>query len=100
MKVELQQHTGIRRDGLVVEFDQFQVFATGPDGNRVLVGYLSHDESLPLMLICNQPNNVLREIVEKCELITGRKVVSPVPIVEPPQIDNTQGEDYEDDDDQ
>ena len=99
MKVELQPHTGIRHDGIVVEFDQFQVFATGPDGNRVLVGYLSHDESLPLMLVCNQPMNVLKELVEKCEAITGRTVLSPVEIVEPPEIDNSQGEDEEEDDD-
>jgi hypothetical protein len=98
MKVELEQHSGIRHDGVVVEFDQWQVFATGPDGNRVLVGYLSHDESLPIMMVCNQPDNVLKEIVEKCSAITGREVISPVPIVEPPAIDNAAGEDDIDDD--
>lgn len=99
MKVELEQHTAIRRDGVAIEFDQWRVFATGPDGNRVLVGYLSHDEAIPLMLICNQPMNVVRELVDKCEAITNRKVLSPVEIVEPPEIDNTAGEDIEDDED-
>ena len=98
MKVELQQHKGIRHDGLLIEFDQWQVFATGPDGNRVLVGYLSHNPELPLMLLCNQPANVLKELIEKCSAIVGRDVVSPVPIVEPPQIDNALGEDNEEDD--
>lgn len=99
MKVELEHHTGVLASGTVVEFDQFRVFATGPDGNRVLVGYLSFDEKLPLMLLCNQPANVLKELIEKCSAITKRKVLSPIPIVEPPMIDNTAGEDdYEDDD--
>jgi hypothetical protein len=98
MKVELQEHKGMRHDGVIVEFDQWQVFATGPDGNRVLVGYLSHKPELPLMLICNQANNVLKELVEKCSAIVGREVLSPVPIVEPPQIDNSQGEDNDEDD--
>jgi len=99
MKVELEQHTAIRHDGLAVEFDQWRVFATGPDGNRTLVGYLKHDPEIPLMLICNQPMNVLREIVSKCEAITKRAVISPIPIVEPPAIDNDAGEDEETDGD-
>ena len=97
MKVELVQHTGIRRDEVVVEFAQWQVFATGGDGNRVLVGYLSHDPDVALMLLANQPMNVLREVVEKCEAITGRKVIPPCEIVMPPAIDNTAGEDDNDD---
>jgi hypothetical protein len=97
MKVELLEHKGIRHDGIIVEFDQWQVFATGPDGNRVLVGYLSHKPELPLMLLCNQPSNVLKELIEKCSAIVGREVLSPVPIVEPPQIDNSQGEDNDED---
>jgi hypothetical protein len=99
MKVELEKHVGVMPSGVQVEFDQFRVFATGPDGNRVLVGYLSFDEKLPLMLVCNQPANVLKELIEKCSAITKRTVLSPIPIVEPPEIDNTAGEDYEDDDD-
>ncbi len=99
MKVELEQHVAVRRDGVQVEFDQWRVFATGTDGNRTLVGYLPHDPSLALMLICNQPMNVMREIVSKCEAITKRAVISPVTIVEPPPIDNDAGEDEETDDD-
>jgi hypothetical protein len=98
MKVELVQHTGIRFDEALIEFDQWQVFATGSDNNRVLVGYLSHDESLPLMLICNQPMNVLRELIEKLEKITKRKVIPPVEIVYPPEIDNEAGEDEPEED--
>lgn len=93
MKVELVQHTGMRYDETVVEFDQWQVFATGGNGARVLVGYLSHDETVPLMLVCNQPMNILRELVEKCEAITKRKVIPPTEIVYPPEIDNSAGED-------
>jgi len=78
---------------MVVEFDQWQVFATGSDEQRVLVGYLSHDESIPLMTICNQPMNVLRELIEKLEKITKRKVIPPVEIVYPPEIDNEAGDD-------
>lgn len=99
MKVELVPHTGVRFDGLVVEWKQWQVFATGSDGNRVLVGYLPHDESINLMLLCNQPWNILKEIVEKCEAITGRKVIPPTPIYEPPQIDNEAGDDDSDEED-
>lgn len=95
MKVELEVHTGIRFDGVAVEFDQWRVFATGGDGNRVLVGYLPFDESVALMLCCNQPANVLREVLTKCEAITGRKVLPPYPIEEPPEIDNEAGDDYE-----
>jgi hypothetical protein len=95
MKVELVQHTGIRYDETIVEFNQWQVFATGSDDQRVLVGYLSHDESIPLMTICNQPMNVLRELIEKLEAMTKRKVSSPVNIVYPPEIDNEAGEDDE-----
>ena len=98
MKVELEQHVGVMPSGIQVEFDQWRVFATGPDGNRVLVGYLSHKPELPLMLICNQANSVLKELVDKCSAIVGREVLSPVPIVEPPQIDNSQGEDTDEDD--
>ncbi len=98
MKVELQQHTGIRHDGETVVFDQWQVFATGANGNRVLVGYLSHDESIPLMLLTNQPYNIVRELVTKCEAITKRRVLPPFEIIEPPEIDNSAGEDeYTDD---
>lgn len=93
MKVELQQHSGLRYDGETVVFDQWQVFATGANGNRVLVGYLSHDQSIPLMLVCNQPQNIVKEIVTKCEAITDRKVLPPFEIVEPPEIDNTAGDD-------
>jgi len=100
MKVELEQHTGIRFDDVVVEFDQWRVFATGSDSQRVLVGYLSHNPDLPLMLICNQPLNVLREIVEKCEAITGRKVIPPEAIVIPPEIDNSAGEDDQEESDE
>jgi|694.fasta_scaffold88399_5 hypothetical protein len=98
MKVELQQHSGIRYDGETVVFDQWQVFATGANGNRVLVGYLSHDEEIPLMLVTNQPVNIVRELVTKCEAITKRTVLPPMEIVEPPEIDNSAGEDdYTDD---
>ena len=93
MKIELVPHTGIRYDDAVVEFNQWQVFATGSDEQRVLVGYLPHDPNVALMMLCNQPMNVLSEIVSKCEAITGRKVLPPVDIVVPPEIDNTQGED-------
>lgn len=99
MKVELEQHTAVRHDGVQVEFDQWRVFATGPDGNRTLVGYLPHNPELALMLLCNQPMNVLKEIVSKCEAITQRAVISPVAIVEAPEIDNEAGEDEETDDD-
>lgn len=104
MKVELVPHTGIRFDDVEVEFAQWQVFATGSDDQRVLVGYLSHDPAIELMLLCNQPNAVLSEIVTKCEKITGRKVIPPMEIVIPPEIDNEAGEDddneqEEDDDD-
>jgi hypothetical protein len=93
MKIELEQHVGIRRDGVEVEFDQWRVFATGPDGARLLIGYLPHNENHSLMLLCNQPANVLREIITKCEAITKRKVISPLPIYEPPEIDNDAGGD-------
>ena len=103
MKVELQQHSGVRYDGERVEFNQWQVFATGANGNRVLVGYLSHDPAIPLMLIANQPYNIIRELVTKCEAITKRQVLPPSEIIEPPEIDNSAGEDEytdEDEDDQ
>ncbi len=93
MRVELQQHTGIRYDGETVVFDQWQIFATGANGNRVLVGYLSHDEKIPLMLVTNQPPNIVRELVTKCEAITSRRVLPPFEIVEPPEIDNSAGDD-------
>ena len=96
MKIELVPHTGIRFDETIVEFNQWQVFATGGNDNRTLVGYLSHDETIPLMMLCNQPMNILREIVDKCEAITGRKVIPPETIVEPPEIDNSAGEDEDD----
>ena len=99
MKVELEVHTGVRYDDVVVSFAQWRVFATGGDGNRVLVGYLSFDEKLPLMLICNQPMLVVNELVEKCSAITKREVLPPYEIVMPPEIDNEAGEDqdeYED----
>lgn len=97
MKVELVHHKGIRFDDIEVEFEQWQVFATGSDQNRVLVGYLSFDPALPLMLICNQPMNIVRELVQKCSAITGREVLPPFEIVMPPEIDNEAGEDHEDD---
>jgi len=104
MKVELVPYIGIRFDGLKVEWKQWQVFATGANGNRVLVGYLPHDESQAIMMLCNQPFNILKEIIEKCEAITGRKVISPVPIYEPPAIDNDAGdedtEEFEEDDEE
>ena len=100
MKVELVHHTGIRYDEVIVEFDQWQVFATGGDGNRVLVGYLSFDPEMPLMLICNQPMNIVRELVDKCEAITKRKVIPPFEIVMPPEIDNEAGEDDDSDDEE
>jgi len=98
MKVELVQHTGIRFDGLPVEFKQWQVFATGFDGNRVLVGYLDHDPEVALMLVCPQAESVVREVVEKCEAITKRKVIPPFEIVMPPEIDNSAGEDEPEED--
>lgn len=101
MKIELEVHSGVRYDGVEVHFDQWRVFATGGDGDRIMVGYLSFNESLPLMLICNQPHNVIKEIVKKCDAITGRKVLPPVEIVEPPVIDNEAGEDdYEETEDE
>jgi len=100
MKVELVHHKGIRFDEVEVEFEQWQVFATGSDDNRVLVGYLSFDPEMPLMLICNQPSAVVRELVGKCSAITGRTVLPPEAIVMPPEIDNEAGEDDEEDDDE
>ena len=103
MRVELEVHTGVRYDEVAVSFEQWRVFATGGDGNRVLVGYLSFDPKMPLMLICNQPMNLVAELVRKCSAITGREVLPPYEIVMPPEIDNEAGEDNdegEDDDDQ
>jgi hypothetical protein len=74
MQVELTQHSGLRHDGQLIEFDLWQVHATGLDGNRVLVAYLFHDPD------------------------TGRKVVPPLPLYDPPEIDNSMGLDDEDDD--
>ena len=100
MKVELVHHKGIRYDQVEVAFEQWQVFATGPDANRVLVGYLSFDEKLPLMLICNQPMSVVKELVEKCSAITKREVLPPYEIVMPPEIDNEAGEDQDEEEDE
>ena len=99
MKVELVQHKGIRYDEVEVAFEQWQVFATGPDANRVLVGYLSFDPKMPLMLICNQPMAVVKELVEKCSAITKREVLPPYEIVMPPEIDNEAGEDHDEEED-
>lgn len=100
MKVELVPHTGVRYDEVIVEFQQWQVFATGGNGNRVLVGYLSFDPAMPLMLICNQPMNIVAELVRKCSAITGREVLPPFEIVMPPEIDNEAGEEDENDDEE
>lgn len=98
MKVELEVHTGIRFDDVEVSFEQWRVFATGGDGNRVLVGYLSFDPTMPLMLICNQPMNIVAELVAKCSAITKREVLPPFEIVMPPEIDNEAGEDDDEED--
>lgn len=100
MKVELEQHKGIRYDDVEVEFAQWQVFATGGDSNRVLVGYLSFDPALPLMLICNQTPSVIKEIVSKCSAISGREVLPPSEIVMPPEINNDAGEEELEEDDE
>ena len=100
MKVELEVHTGVRYDEVVVSFAQWRVFATGNDGNRVLCGYLSFDPKLPLMLICNQPMEVVKELVEKCSAITKREVLPPFEIVMPPEIDNEAGEDQDEEDEE
>lgn len=100
MKIELVEHKGIRYDEVEVAFEQWQVFATGGNGNRVLVGYLSFDSKMPLMLICNQPTNIVREIVNKCAAITGREVLPPFEIAMPPEIDNEAGEEDDEEDEE
>ena len=100
MKVELEVHTGVRYDDVAVSFEQWRVFATGIDGNRVLVGYLSFDPKWPLMLICKQEMAVVKEIVEKCSAITKREVLPPFEIVMPPEIDNEAGEDQHEESDE
>ena len=96
MIVELRPHIGIRYDGAEVKFDQFRVFA-----NDVDVGFLSFDESLPIMFHCNQTDEITNEIVAKCAAITKRVVKPPRAIYTPPEIDNSLGADEsESDDDQ
>lgn len=95
MKVELKDHIGVLPSGRTVKQAQWMVYA-----EDVLVGYLSHDESLPIMFLCNQTDEITKEIVDKCSAITGRAVKPPMPIVLPPQIDNSKGEDEDEDDDQ
>jgi hypothetical protein len=100
MKVELQQLKGVMYNGEIEEFSRWQVFATGANGNRVLVGYLDPGAHQRLMILANQPVSVIRELVAKCEAITKQKVLPPYDIVEPPEIDNSAGEEeYEEDED-
>ena len=101
MKVELQQLKGIKYNGDLEEFERWQVFATGANGNRVLVGYLDPVEEPRLMLLTKQPPAVLRELLSKCAAIAKRNVLPPHDIVLPPEmeIDNSEGYDEEDDQD-
>jgi len=94
MKVELRDHIGVLPSGRTVKQAQWMVYA-----EEIHVGYLAHDPAIPLMLLTNQHPDILREILEKCAAITGREIVPPIPIYEPPQIDNSQGEDDLEDDD-
>ena len=92
MKVELVPHVGKTYSGREVAHDQWFVFAEG-----VKVGILPFNEKIPLMYFANQPSDVHAEIIRKLELITKRKVLSPIAIIEPPEIDNSLGEDDEKD---
>jgi len=98
MKVEIEDHTGIMYNGMLVKFAQWRVFATGYDGNRVCVGYLSHDPDMALMPIANQANSVWKEVIEKLEKLVGRKVIPPEPIYEPPTVNAYVSDEEEDDD--
>ena len=94
MKVELVPHVGKTYSGREVKHDQWFVFADG-----VKIGILPFNPEVPLMYFANQPADVHSEVIEKLERITKRKVLSPVaPIIEPPEIDNSLGEDDDDED--
>lgn len=100
MKVELVRLKAVRYDEVEQEFDLWQVFATGGNGNRVYVADLSFNPKYPLMLKCNQPMSIVKELVDKCSAITGREVLPPFEIVMPPEIDNEAGEDDDADDEE
>ena len=92
MKVELIPHVGKTYSGREVKHDQWFVLA-----DDVKVGLLSFNPEIPLMYFANQPAEVHAEILHKLELITGRKVLSPLAPILEPAIDNSLGEDDEDD---